>query len=287
MNLLRLLTERRSEILARCQKKITEVMGSRSTSVQLDRGLPALYEEIIEVLQSLASDTGTDAKQRTVAETITASATRKHAQEAYRLGYTVAQLVHGYGCVCQAITEYAFETGANIEASEFSQLNLSLDVAIAQAVSEFQVLSLQNAERGELLRMGFLVHELRNALTAVTMSHELIKMGGVGASGATSAILSSSLLHMKELLDRSIAEVRLRGKPTIARVQLSLLGLISQIEASALPEANAKGICLRVDGDPTIEVVADPHLVTSAVAKRRTERDQIHQVWRRNLDSRL
>ena len=49
----------------------------------------------------------------------------------------MGQVVHGYGDVCQAVTELAMELESPISADEFKTLNRCLDEAIAQAVTEF------------------------------------------------------------------------------------------------------------------------------------------------------
>ena len=53
-----------------------------------------------------------------------------------RLGFTVSQVVHDYGDICQAITELAVEQNAPITTKEFHILNRCLDTAIADAVTE-------------------------------------------------------------------------------------------------------------------------------------------------------
>ena len=52
-------------------------------------------------------------------------------------GYTVDQVVHGYGDVCQAITELAAELQMPIAIDEFHTLNRLLDNAIADSVSSY------------------------------------------------------------------------------------------------------------------------------------------------------
>lgn len=260
------MTERRQEILEKCRIKVAEASGSRATTYQLERGLPTLYDELIEVLRISLEDDSSQARYRLVNDTITAKASLHHARESYRLGYTVSQLVHGYGCICQGITEFAHEVGAPITSAEFSQLNLCLDTAIAQAVSEFEALSIQSAGQAETLRLGSLAHELRNYLTSAIMSHEVIKSGGVGTTGAVSSILTNAHQQMKELIDRAVAEVRLHGEPVIGRATLQILSLLSEVESSALPEANANLISLRVLADPSLYIEADRHLMASAIA---------------------
>jgi signal transduction histidine kinase len=266
LTLFNLLTERRQEILEKCQTMTAEAMGSRTTTYLLERGLPTLYEELIEVLRTSLSDDSHETRKRVVSDTITAGASRQHARESFRLGYTVSQLVHGYGCICQGITDFANEEGFPISISEFSQLNMCLDVAIAQAVSEFEEVSLETADQAEALRLGSLAHEMRNYLTSAIMAHELIRSGGVGGAGATGGILTAALQQMKTLIDRAVVEVRLHGQAPVELAKLQILNVLSEVESSALPEANAKFISLRVEADPSLEVQADRHLVVSALA---------------------
>ena len=60
-----------------------------------------------------------------------------HGKDLLTLGYSVDQVVHDYGDLCQAITDLAFERDAPFATSEFRTLNRCLDNAIADAVTEF------------------------------------------------------------------------------------------------------------------------------------------------------
>ena len=74
----------------------------------------------------------------------------------------MAQVIHGYGDVCQAVTELADETSARITADEFHTLNRCLDDAIAEAVTEYARLRESAFAEGETQRSGVLAHEMRN-----------------------------------------------------------------------------------------------------------------------------
>ena len=52
-------------------------------------------------------------------------------------GFNISQVVHGYGDVCQSITDLAVEMDAPISTDDFRTLNRCLDDAIAGAVTEF------------------------------------------------------------------------------------------------------------------------------------------------------
>src|SRR3954471_4188100 len=60
-----------------------------------------------------------------------------HGKRLLELGYTVDQVVHGYGDVCQAISDMAVERDAPFKVDEFRTLNRCLDNAIAESVVEF------------------------------------------------------------------------------------------------------------------------------------------------------
>jgi len=53
------------------------------------------------------------------------------------LGYSVDQVVHDYGDLCQAITDLADEHQIPFQIDEFRTINRCLDNAIADAVTEF------------------------------------------------------------------------------------------------------------------------------------------------------
>ena len=79
----------------------------------------------------------------------------RRGKESLKLGYSISQVVHGYGALCQAITEYV-EESSNQTASprEFNRLNFCLDIAIAEAVTEFNRGQRENAERDEVRASG-------------------------------------------------------------------------------------------------------------------------------------
>ena len=140
------------------------------------------------------------------------SATR-HGRELSDRGYTIEQVVHDYGDLCQAVTDLAYELGEHIEVNEFRTLNRCLDNAIADAVNEFsrqrRLINDDKLDQAMNHRLGSLVHELRIHNNAAKYAVRAIKSGQVGFSGATSQVLERSLDGIERILDRSFAEVRL------------------------------------------------------------------------------
>jgi signal transduction histidine kinase len=86
---------------------------------------------------------------------------------------------------------------------------------------------------------GFLAHELRNLTNTAIVAFEVLKTGNVGAAGSTGALLGRSLLGIRSLIGRSLAEVRLtRGLQN--REQFLVSEFIEELVPAATLEANAK-----------------------------------------------
>src|SRR5688572_15118605 len=132
-----------------------------------------------------------------------------HGSELRWAGFTVAQVVHDYGDLCQAVTELAIELDIPISVDEFRTLNRCLDEAIARAVTEHaRQRELALADRGTE-RMGFFAHELRNRLANAMLAFGALKSGTVGIGGSTGALLGRNLIALRDLVDRRLAEMRL------------------------------------------------------------------------------
>jgi signal transduction histidine kinase len=93
-----------------------------------------------------------------------------------------------------------------------------------------------------------------------------IKTGGVGTGGATGAVLDRSLIGMRNLIDRSLAGVRLTaGMPTRAQL-ISLADFIADVKISASLEAKTRGCHFSVgDVDRGLALDVDREIMMSAV----------------------
>ena len=134
-----------------------------------------------------------------------------HGAELLRLGYSVDQVVHDYGDVCQAITELAGEHDERISTGEFRTLNRCLDNAIADAVTSFgrarQVLLDDQAETLEQ-RLHYFSLDHRRLVDIALQAYDVIKSGQVGATGATGKLLFHTLEELRSLADRTLPEIR-------------------------------------------------------------------------------
>ena len=140
-----------------------------------------------------------------------------HGEELLAKGYTVDQVVHGYGDICQSVTELASETNAPVTVDEFHTFNRLLDNAIADAVSSYGRHRDSHGGRGnrdlhEL--MGTLADEQRGLLATALKALHALKVGNIGLKGATGALLEESLMRLRDLVDKSLPEIRLAAGMT-------------------------------------------------------------------------
>lgn len=209
-----------------------------------------------------------DGHQGAVSE-IDDSATR-HGNELLLRGFSVDQVVHDYGDLCQAITDLAVELEAPIQTDDFRTLNRCLDNAIAGAVTEFNLRRDVIVADGHAAtlnqQLGFFGHEVRNQLTTAMLALSMIRSGSVGISGATGDVLDRSLLGLKRLVDRTLAAVRLSAGAPSHSTLISVCELIADTKITASMEASARGCAFFVpDVDPGLGVNADQDMLASAL----------------------
>lgn len=273
------LTSNSDDLIARCRAKVAKRPTPPATTAELTFGVPIFLSQIIKTLRmEEASDTvgshevsGKADPGRTPAPSEIGESAAQHGGELHRKGFTVDQVVHDYGDLCQAVTDLAVEMDAPISADEFRTLNRCLDNAIADAVTEFASQREQTitarATQESSERLGFLAHELRGKLNAARLSLDAIKRGTVGIAGATGAILERSLLAMRDIIDRSFTEVRLDAGLVQPRQRIPIAELFEEVQIFAGMEAVAKGVKLTVHpGELSLAVNADRHALGSALS---------------------
>ena len=124
----------RDAIIAQATERFRSRLWPSTLAPDLCEGVPLFLTQLSQTLRlgqvgapSASSEIGSTAAQ--------------HGAELLRRGFSVNQVVHVYGDVCQAITQLALDQHAPITVEEFMTLNGCLDTAIAEAVTEHARLS--------------------------------------------------------------------------------------------------------------------------------------------------
>jgi signal transduction histidine kinase len=264
----------RAVLIDQCRAMAASRSEPNAAGNELDHGVPIFLDQLIETLtieqasEPLRNRMGSDLPRASVSEI--GSIAALHGRDLLERGYTLEQVVRDYGDVCQAVTGLAFNTGASIEVDEFRTFNRCLDKAVAGAVTEYAyrqaAVAAEDGFEALNSRLGSLAHELRNYLHIATYAAKAIKAGSVGMSGATGAVLDRSLIGMRNLIDRSLAEVRVTAglPPRLKTVRLA--DFLSEVAASSSLDPLAREC--RFTMTPTnqdIEVDVDPEMLAAAV----------------------
>jgi len=248
----------RDEIIRRCRAKVAARSAPAPTAGTIDHGVPVFLDQLMDALRF----------GRVTTSAISGSAI-KHGHDLLRQGFTVSQVVHDYGDVCQAITELAVEAHAPISTDDFRTLNQCLDDAIAGAVTEYGRERSQSDVDGESARaserLGFFAHELRNLIGTAVMAFEVLKTGNVGVRGSTGRVLHRSLIASGALISRSLAEVRLT-QGVQNREQFLVAGFVEEVASAWSLDANARGIKLTVTPvEDGVAIEADRQVLAAVV----------------------
>jgi signal transduction histidine kinase len=258
----------RSTLIERCRAMAVGRSDPQAPAHEFVHGIPVFLNQLIETL-ALEHPTRPAHRMSPSDDPALSGTAALHGRDLFDEGLPIGQVVRDYGDVCQAVTNLAFETGTPITVDEFRTFNRCLDNAIAGAVSEYAKYTPESHEDGLHIlnsRLGPLAHELRNYLQTATLVVSAIKVGNVGISGATAAILDRSLMGMRNLIDRSLAEVRLTAglQPRLQSIQLATL--LWEIEAAASLDARARDCRFNVGPvGEDVRIIGDPELLAAAV----------------------
>lgn len=191
-----------AELVSRTREKVAKrSTHPRPDDLETRHGVHIFLDQLRE---ALVAEARRDPTQQADADPPTnpniAKTAALHGHDLLELGFSVDEVVHDYGDICQAVTELAVELDASVSVAEFHTLNRCLDNAIAAAVTAWTdepdapTTDGQGATRDE---------KLRRLLGGAIKAFELLHSGKVAAGGATGMALGSNLARMRALLDPS------------------------------------------------------------------------------------
>ena len=270
----------RAELLARCKAKVAKRPQRAATEAQLSNGIPLFLEQLLQTLEAeeggddagslrISGSPGGDNSATSLSEMgVSASA---HGKQLLELGFTVDQVVHDYGDLCQAITDLAVERDAPFGVNEFRTLNRCLDNAIAGAVTAFSFQrDLTLAQKREDVfeqRIGLLAHELRNGVSAAKLAVAALEVGNLSVAGATGGVLKRALTSMSVLISAAISEIRDKTVSDIAPEVIRVAELVAEAaKAAGLYAQEGQCAFTIAPVDPEIEIEVDRERILGAVA---------------------
>jgi len=216
-----LLTSNQEELIRRCREKAMHRFEPAQVPAAINHGVPLFLQQLGDTLrlEQVTSVRRATEPEATPGHSEFARAAALHGAELLRLGYSIDQVVHEYGDICQSVTEIAVEQHAKISADEFRTLNRCLDDAIADAVTSFgsaRQISLNDQVQTLHDRLSAFLDEYRRLVDIAIQSYSAIRTGNVGVSGATSTLLVHTLDELRSLAARTVSEIHPIGAASAA-----------------------------------------------------------------------
>src|ERR1700678_907802 len=182
------LTSNRQLLISRCREKVAKRFEPPETLATIDHGVPLFLQQLVETLREEQNTSIRSAdSERVPAPTEIGRAAALHGAELLRQGFSVDQVVHDYGDVCQCVTALAVEQDFPVATDEFRTLNRCLDNAIADAVASFGAARQTSIDgQAETLQQRLVVFAAENRRLIDIAIHSLIAIqtGNIGIKGA-------------------------------------------------------------------------------------------------------
>jgi signal transduction histidine kinase len=254
MRLHELLSAKRDEVMQRWKDAVRGTLAPNAIpTIELLDHLPQFVDEVIATLGGSHStvDQGTTAAD--------------HGTQRLRLGFSLDAVVREYGALRDALIATAIDAGLEPTLAELQRIFDCTITGIAHAVSEYTFQRDAELRRQANEHFAFIAHELRNPLASAAMAFHQLKAAGSLPELRAVAILERGIHRTVELVDQTLQTARTASGIELRRQRTTLAELFADAEMGALPEAEAKGVELRVaaTGDESVEV--DIRLIGSAI----------------------
>jgi hypothetical protein len=206
MSLQAFITMNHEKLVAMTRGKVAKrTKNPRSDELETRHGVHLFLDQL---RSALAAEAKRDPAQKADADPPTnpdiANTAALHGRDLLGLGFSVDEVVHDYGDVCQAVTELAVELDAPISVADFHTLNRCLDNAIAAAVTawsgdrEVDASATKGAHPSKDER-------LRCLLVASSTVLDLLVAGKTAPAGPAAMVLRENLEKMRAILDTSLS----------------------------------------------------------------------------------
>jgi hypothetical protein len=206
MSLQEFIETNRAKLISMTREKVAKrSKNRRPDDLETRHGVHIFLDQLRE---ALAMEARRDPAQHAEADAPTnpdiATTAALHGHDLLGLGFSVEEVVHDYGDVCQAVTELAVELDAPVTVADFHTLNRCLDNAIAAAVTAWTGHGHTGtpAAKGQLASRG---ERLRRLVSGAIAAFDLLHAGTVATRGATAIALRRTLEEMRTLLDASLS----------------------------------------------------------------------------------
>jgi signal transduction histidine kinase len=245
----------RDTMLAMAASRLRKLYPAPELDEIRDKNLSMLLDSVASALRA-HEDEGSESGPRV--------ATGPHLSGA-QVSFDIDELVFQYESLCHSVNEAAKRFNAAIPLADQQSLNMALDDCIARTVIEWEHEKRKSRETNETERLGFVAHELRNALHTAINSFTAIRSGRVPLQGATASVVERSHARLAALIEQLIGEVRVASKTEEEQVPLPVRELLDEIVSFVSEDAAEKEIEISREADSGLEIEGKHDLLVTAL----------------------
>lgn len=191
---------------------------------------------------------------------------REHGTQRFLLGYDIGALVQEYGTLRNVIFDMAEAHAVVPSLQDLRVFSKYLVGGIADAATQYALSRDEELQKQTARHISFLAHELRNPLSSVRLSLELMREKGHLPQDSTMTRIDNGLRRLSELIDQSLLEMRLKAVPEPQREDIPLATFLKAIAEESAAEVEAKGLRLSVEVHGEPRLWADPKLLRSVLS---------------------
>jgi signal transduction histidine kinase len=251
------LLSRRDDIVARISRRLAAELPRAPAEEVVDH----LDSYVDQVIGELGRETGRGPATTPPRGDDVAA---EHGRQRERQGMDIGRVVHEFGLICDTMAALAVENGLSISAREWQVMNEAIDDGISAGITEYWERRSERDRKETAEHIGFVVHELRNALGGALTALDAIRMGRVGLESRTGKVLQRGLSRAADLLNQVSTEVQLLSGNGPALEPVAVASLLEQVEAAAV--LTDSGVQLSSSAEPDLTVKADERMLVSAVS---------------------
>lgn len=189
---------------------------------------------------------------------------REHGEQRLRLGFDASSIVREYFTLRISILELAKAAQVEVSPIDVEVLTHCIATGIADAVLEYSKQRDEMLQRQASKHIGFLAHELRNALGSARLALMTVALYEPMKESRSFQILQRNLNRLGELIDQSLLDARLKSKAELRLETLDIHGIVKDVVAESAAEERRVHVSVSFEGDPRIQ--GDARLLHSTLS---------------------
>lgn len=252
MTLHELISQNRDALIATAVDKVRRRAPAASYE-ELSQGIPDLVDEIVLALRRNAG--AIEPPPQLEAAGTKVGRARQMNRE------SISLIAFGIGAVFDAVGELAVVQNLTFSPREYQIVNQCIDASIAAAIEEYAKRERAQRRFEETKRVGFIAHEIRNALASAHIAYANLKKGLVGMNSRTGDILGRNLTALQGIVGQMLAAVQLEGGAPIDLRPVRVCRVLEYLQEAVLPE---RGVVVDWELDQQLVALADERLLSSA-----------------------